>query len=123
WQDSRFLLFYFVQCLSYSAIAFLLALLIRRAGLAIGAFLIYMLGEQVFVGIFRNIYKETFVNYFPEEVTDQLIPQPYAKKLTQTADDVAQWEHHLPIYLSIALLYLIAYYIFTTWRFTKTDLR
>jgi ABC-2 type transport system permease protein len=123
WQDSRFVFFYFVQCLSYSTIAFLLALLIRRAGLSIGAFLIYMLGEQIIVGIFRNVYKETAVNYLPEEVTDQLIPQPYLKKLTQTAADAADWEHHLPIYLLIALLYLIIYYVVTTWRFTKSDLR
>ena len=123
WQDSRFLFFYFVECLSYSAIAFLMALLIRRAGLAIGAFFIYLLAEQVFVLIFLHGYHETFENYLPEEVTDQLIPQPYLKKLTQSAADAAQWEHQLPIYLIVALLYLIIYYVVTTWRFTKSDLR
>src|ERR1700743_3287718 len=54
WQDARFIFFYFVQVLSYSTIAFLMALLIRRSGLAIGAFLIYMLAENIVVGLGRH---------------------------------------------------------------------
>jgi hypothetical protein len=102
-------------------IAFLLAMLIKRAGLAIGAFLMYMLLEQVAVGIFRGIYKINAVNYLPEEVTDRLIPQPYAKAIL-TQDDAARWAHHLPVYLLVAALYLIIYCLITGRRFLKSDL-
>lgn len=120
-KESRFVLFYFVQMFSYSMIAFLLAMLIRRAGLAIGAFFMYMLGEQVIVGIFRNIYKATAVDYLPEEVTDRLIPQPYLKVIL-SSQDATRWEHHLPVYLSVAALYLLLYSLFTGGRFLKSDL-
>ena len=120
-EESRFVLFYFVQMLSYSMIAFLLAALIRRAGLAIGAFLMYMLLENVLVGIFRNIYKINTVDYLPEEVTDRLIPQPYLKAIL-SSQDATRWQHQLPVYLLVATLYLLLYCLFTGRRFLKSDL-
>jgi ABC-2 type transport system permease protein len=120
WQDFRFVFFYFVEMISYSMIAFLLSVLIRRAGLAIGAFLIYMLLEQVAVGIGRAIYKIPAVDYFPEEVTDRLIPVPYAKAIF--AGQATTWEHHIPVYLLVALLYLVVYCLITGQRFLKSDL-
>lgn len=122
WEDSRFLFYYFVQALSYFTIAFLMALLIRRAGLSIAAFLIYMLAENIVVGVFRNLYKFNGVDYLPEEVTDRLIPLPYGRKMLQSAADVMRWEHHLPIYLGVAALYLIIYCVIASRRFTTSDL-
>jgi hypothetical protein len=122
WQDSQFLFFYFVQLLSYSTIAFLMALLIKRAGLSIAAFLIYMLAENIVVGIFRNLYKINGVDYLPEEVTDRLIPQPYLRKILQSPTEVTRWEHHLPVYLLVAVLYLIVYCVIAERRFTTSDL-
>ncbi len=120
WQESRFVGFYFVQMISYSMIAFLMAVLIKRAGLAIGAFLMYMLLENVVVGIFR-INKVDAVKYLPEEVTDQLIPQPYMKALLST-QDASQWEHHISGFLIVAAVYLILYCLITVQRFLKSDL-
>ncbi|HXB94292.1 MAG TPA: ABC transporter permease [Puia sp.] len=122
WDGSRFLFFYFVQMLSYSMIAFLMALLIRRAGLAIAAFLIYMLMEEIVVAVLRNLYKLNGVDYLPEEVTDRLIPQPYLRKVLQSPDEMTRWQHHLPIYLLVALLYLIIYCVIAGRRFTTSDL-
>jgi hypothetical protein len=120
WQDFRFVPFYFVEMISYSMIAFLLGMLIRRAGLAIGAFLIYMLLEQVAVGIGRGVYKIAGVDYLPEEVTDRLLPVPYAKAIFAQQEET--WEHHIPIYLLVALVYLVVYCLITSRRFLKTDL-
>lgn len=122
WEGSRFLFFYFVQMISYSMIAFLMAMLIKRAGLTIGAYLIYMLGENILVAILRNVYKFNGVDYMPEEVTDQLIPQPYLRKVLQKPEDALRWEHHIPIFLVIALVYLIAYVVITRRKFTTSDL-
>ena len=119
-QGSRMAFFYFVEILSYSMIALLLSILIRRSGLAIGIFFIYMLGEQIVVGIFRHNYHMNWENYLPEEVTDMLLPQPYAKALFQR--NASDWEHHIPIYLAVAALYLIIYCVFTSRRFVKVDL-
>lgn len=120
WDQSRFLFFYFVQMLSYSMIAFLLSMLIKRAGLSIGIFLIYWIAENVVVGILRNKYKIQGVNFLPEEVTDRLIPLPYAKALL--AKDTPQWEHLIPSLLVVALLYLILYCFITSRKFLRSDL-
>ncbi len=122
WQESRYIIFYFIQMLSYSMIAFLLSMLIRRAGLAIGAFLIYKIAEKIVVGILRNKYDVTGVDYLPEEVTNLLTPQPYGHKVLQSSADVTSWEHHLPVYLVVAVLYLVLYCVITGRRFTTSDL-
>ncbi|HWB90224.1 MAG TPA: ABC transporter permease, partial [Puia sp.] len=108
WQDCRFVFFYFVQMLSYSTIAFVMTILIKRAGLSIAAFLAYMLVENIIVGIGHNLYKFRGVDYLPEEVTDRLIPQPYFKMI-MPHDEKLYFEHHLPYYLAIAGVYLIVY--------------
>jgi len=120
WQGSRFAVFYFVEILSYSMIALLLSILIKRSGLTIGVFFIYMLVEQVAVGIMRNSYGIKGVNYLPEEVTDMLIPVPYAKAVFLR--NAASWEQHIPVYLSVAVLYLVVYCLVTGRRFLKSDL-
>jgi len=121
WQGSRFAAFYFVQMISYSMIAFMLALFIKRAGLAMGIFFIYMIVESIIVGYFGNHRKIEAVNYLPEEVTDRLIPQPYLKAIF-TQQRVSYWESHIPIYLAVAAVYLLLYYFGASRRFLRTDL-
>ena len=121
WDQFRNILYFFVEMLDYSLIAVLFATLIRRAGLAMGIFFLYMIAEQFVVSIGRNKYKATWVDYLPEEVSDRLIPQPFARKMFSPANN-AVWEKHVPLYLSIAALYIITYIFFISWRFRKTDL-
>jgi ABC-2 type transport system permease protein len=117
WPGSRFLFFYFVEVLSYSMIAFVIAVLIKRSGLAIGIFLIYMIVEQAVMGILTNIYHIQAAQYLPEETTDRLIPLPFIQ-----IGDPAQWEHRLPGYLIAAAIYLIIYCVVTSRYFLKSDL-
>ena len=119
WQDSRFVFFYFIEMLTYSLIAFLLSMLVKRAGLTIGLFFIYMIIEQIVVGIVRGKYDMSGANYLPEEVTDKLIPFPYAKALFAKQAD---WESHIPVYLGVAFLYMVIYCLVTSRHFTKSDL-
>jgi ABC-2 type transport system permease protein len=117
WSGSRFVFFYFVEVLSYSMIAFVLAVLIKRSGLAIGLFLIYMIVEQAVTGILTNIYHITPAQYLPEETTDRLIPLPFIQ-----IGDPAVWEHRIPSYLIVAAIYLIVYCVVTGRYFLKSDL-
>src|SRR6202046_5207893 len=48
--------------------------------------------EQVTVGIIRGKYNLSGANYLPEEVTDRLIPFPYAKGLI-TSQGGGNWEN------------------------------
>jgi hypothetical protein len=93
----------------------------QRAGLAMGIFFLYMIVEQFVVSLGRNKYKVVWVDYLPEEVSDRLIPQPFARKLI-SPENSAVWEKHVPLYLSLAVLYIIIYIFFISWRFRNTDL-
>jgi hypothetical protein len=117
WQGSRFLFFYFVQVISYSMIAFVISVLIKRSGLAIGLFLIYMVVEQVAMGVLTNLLHFTPAQYLPEETTDRLIPFPGLHLMSQT-----EWEHRIPGYLVVAAIYLVIYYVVTSRYFLKSDL-
>jgi hypothetical protein len=90
--------------------------------LAIGAFLIYMLAENIIVGIGRHRFKLDGVDYLPEEVTDRLIPQPYLHRVFESSADQVRWEQHIPVYLGVALVYLVIYYLISDRRITKSDL-
>jgi ABC-2 type transport system permease protein len=121
WDQLRFILFFFLEMLDYSLIAMLIAMLIRRAGLAMGIFFLYMIVEQFVVSLFRNKFKATWVDYLPEEVSDRLIPQPFAKKMMRP-DAYTFWENHVPAYIWITILYIAIYIFFISWSFRKTDL-
>lgn len=121
WNEYRYILYFFVEMLDYSLIAVFFAMLIRRAGLAMGIFFLYMIIEQFVVSIGRNKYKVTWVDYLPEEVSDRLIPQPFARRILSPGNNNV-WENHVPLYLSIAVLYIIFYIFFISWRFRKADL-
>ncbi len=121
-RNVRFTGFFFAEMLSYSMIAFLIAMLVKRAGLAMGIFFIYMIIEQFAVGILRNKYKIKSVDYLPQEVNDMLLPQPYLSKMIRNADKITAWENQIPVYLTIAGIYVIVYCIILNWRFTKSDI-
>jgi hypothetical protein len=122
YKDVRFSWYFFVEMISYSLLAFLISMLIKRAGLAMGVFFIYMIIEQFVVALLRNKYKITWVDYFPQEVTDMLIPQPYGKKLLNSTDKIRIWENHIPTYLMVAAVFILIYCLLTNWKFRKSDL-
>ncbi|MDP4147838.1 MAG: ABC transporter permease [Bacteroidota bacterium] len=121
WQGSHFVAAYFVQMLAYSLIAFMMAMFIRRAGLAMGVFFVYLIIENIVVAVCRNRYHAVWVDYLPEEVTDLLIPQPYAKAII-TQQGASRWESHVPVYLAVAAAYLLIFCIVSSRRFLKSDL-
>ena len=121
WHNIRYIFFYFVQMISYSLIAFVISILVKRAGLSMGVFFIYMILEQFAVVLIREKYKITKANYFPEEVTDRLIPFPFGKRIL-SGDNLKIWESHVPIYLTVAAIYILIYCMFVSWRFRKADL-
>ncbi|MEO6289286.1 MAG: ABC transporter permease [Ginsengibacter sp.] len=121
-QDVRFAGFFFVEMISYSLIAFLISMVIKRAGLAMGVFFIYMIIEQFVVALLRNKFKIGWVDFLPQEVTDMLIQQPYGKKLISGPDKLKIWESHIPTYLLVAAIYVLLYCFFTNWKFRKSDL-
>jgi len=121
WPEYRFILYFFIEMLDYMLIAALIAMFVRRAGLSMGIFFLYQFVEQFVVGISRNKYKKDWVDYLPEEVSDRLIPNSFTRRM-MSADNSNLWEKHVPLYLTIALLYITLYVFFIYRRFHKMDL-
>jgi len=121
WPEYRFVFYFFIEMLDYSLIAVLIAVLVRRAGLSMGIFFLYLFVEQFVVAVARNKYKQNWVDYLPEEVADRLIPNSFARRM-MSAENNNNWEKHVPLYLSLAVLYIIILLFFISWRFRKTDL-
>lgn len=113
--------YFFIEMLSYSMIAFVLAMFIKRAGLAMGAFFIYLIIEQFLVALLREKYKIQIVSYLPEEVTDMLILNPYAGRFF-SKERLALYQNHVPSYVAVSFIYLFIYVFLSSWRFRKKDL-
>jgi hypothetical protein len=121
WPEYRFILYFFIEMLDYILIAALIAMLVRRAGLSMGFFFLYMFVEQFVVGLSRNKYKKDWVDFLPEEVSDRLIPNSFARRMMSPAN-TSLWEKHVPLYLAVSLIYIFIYIFFIYRRFRKSDL-
>lgn len=113
--------YFFIEMLSYSMIAFVLSMFIKRAGLTMGAFFIYLIIEQFVVALLREKFKIQNVNYLPEEVTDMLILNPYVGRFF-SKERLATYQNHVPSYMIVSFIYLFLYSFLSSWRFRKKDL-
>jgi hypothetical protein len=119
----EFVGYFFIQSVSYSMVALLLSVLIKRSGLAIGIFFIYSVIIEQGLGAFLN-YKTmnltTFKglgDYLPLNTTDNLIPFPFFRKIVKFGT-----EPSLYVLLTLSAIYLGLYYYFTTRKFQNDDL-
>lgn len=83
----EFIVYYFIQAVSYTMAALVLSLIIKRSGLAIGVFFLYSLIIENMLGAFLN-YSSGKINissgpgdYLPLNSTDNLIPFPFSEIL------------------------------------------
>lgn len=118
-KGSQYLLYFFIQSLSYGSLALLIAVLVKRTGLALGIFLLYAYILENFIGSLLN-WKLTSKpgHYLPLNVTDDLIPFPFAKNLTKRLLEIPS----LTVLLIVSALYLGIYLFFATRKFLRSDL-
>ncbi|WP_298731825.1 ABC transporter permease [uncultured Chitinophaga sp.] len=115
-EDSRFLFYYFLQVEVSMGIALLIAVLVRRAGLAIVLYLAYiMLVDQLLVLIVKRKVGE-IGGLLPMQAADELIPFPIIDKFipdTNRYDD--------SVYLIMLLVYIALMIFLVFRRMLKTD--
>jgi ABC-2 type transport system permease protein len=76
WGEIKYVPLFFLQTFSQLSLAFLIALLVRKAIIALGIFLFYyFLLENFIVGYGRDHWGD-IGRYFPFEISDRLIPLP-----------------------------------------------
>lgn len=119
----EFIGYYFIQALSYSMVALLLSLFIKRSGLAIGIFFSYSAIIENIIGTFLNFSTRgmtTFKglgDYLPLNSTDNLIPFPFFRNVVRFGT-----EPSLYVLLTLSAIYLFLYYYFSVRKFQQDDL-
>jgi len=70
---------FFLMCLSYMSFAFMLAVLLRKSGLAVFTYVSYVLVIEFLLRLLarEQIYSGSWINYFPMNATEDLMPFPW----------------------------------------------
>lgn len=116
-ENSRYLLFYLLQITVSLSLALLLAMLVKRTGLAIIMFLGYvMFLEQLLVSIVKH-YFGNIGGLFPLQAGDELLPFPIVEKLVKISGP-----YDSGVYLAVLVAYiaLIMWLVFR--KMLRTDL-
>ncbi len=114
----EFVGYFFVQALSYSAVALLFGLLFKRSGIAIGVFFLYVVVLENMIAGLLNRYVNNIGRFLPIESTDNLIPFPFLRNIvnqfSETTDPL--------LLLGFAAVYLALYFFICMRKFETDDL-
>lgn len=120
-ENINFLFYAFVQSLAYLSLAFFLGVYMKRAGIAIAIYVMYVYVGEICIALLLDFQVKRHLGAFlPLECTDRLIPglSNFVRKLSESG-------HPPPsnsTYVIIALCY-IALFNFLSWRkIKKADL-
>lgn len=114
-------LFYlFVLSINYYGFSLLLAVLLKRSGIAIGIFFMYfMFLESLIKGLTNWATKTEFGNLMPLQSSDELIPFPViemVKKMASGDDGLST-----TVYLTVSIVWIVIYYLIGRFRLLRSD--
>lgn len=116
-ENSRYLFYYLLQVIVSLSLSLLLAMLVKRTGLAIILFLGYVTFlEQLIVSIVKH-YFGNIGGLFPIQAADELLPFPIVEKLVKISGP-----YDSTVYLAVLVAYitLIVWLVFR--KMLRTDL-
>lgn len=117
WEGLAYVGYFFVQSCVYILFAFTLAMLVRRAALAVGIFFIYGLIFDYLLAVWISRGTESVAGYYlmPLQVADELNPplQELKNVIGKTSQSIA---------LAISLAWIVFYCFFPIRKFEKEDL-
>jgi ABC-2 type transport system permease protein len=112
--------YFFIEALNYTAVALLFGTLIKRAGLAIGLFILYIMIIKNLLSWLANFHNNLHIgDFFPLSITDKLITFPIVKDLSAMfqVSGPAPW-----VLLAGSIVYLFLYAGGMIWKFNNDDL-
>jgi ABC-2 type transport system permease protein len=110
--------YFFIQALSYSFAAVLIAVLVRRGGLAIGFYFLYVVVLENVLKLLMNRYLFETGRFLPLQASDELIPLPIFENIQRQIIDPPNYT----VLLTAAGIYLVLYLFLINRRFLKSDL-
>lgn len=115
---SVYLLYFLLQALTYTLGGLLLGTLLKRSGLSIALYLIYIGFIKNLLALLLDKYAGGIGSYIPVKSSDELIPLPFfkavAKSLITPPDTV--W------LLALTIIYIAGFYWLTLYRYKSQDL-
>jgi ABC-type transport system involved in multi-copper enzyme maturation permease subunit len=102
--------YFFLLVLNYLGAALLVALLIRRSGLAISLFLLYALIAEIFLKFTLNHYMEVnWWNFLPLQSSDELLPFPLIRMGMKMANKkIETYPDYM--YVIASIIWIAVYY-------------
>lgn len=117
-QNVRYVGMFFIQTLSYTSLALVIATLFRRSGIAIGVYFLYAEILDQLLSLVTSHYLDNAGRYFPLESNDNLIPFPLFKNATSKIVEPA----NVTYMLITAAIYLAIYFFVCKRKFETADL-
>ena len=117
-QNVGYIGMFFIQTLSYSSVALVIATLCRRSGISIGIYFLYAEILDQLLSSLTTHYLNGPGRYFPLESNDNLIPFPMFKSMMgQITTPV-----NPTLMLITAVIYLVIYFFICKRKFETADL-
>ncbi len=119
-KGTKYIGLFFLQQFSQLSIAFLIALLVRKAFIALGVFLFYYFPLEPMLIQLAKRYDLGFREYFPLEISDRLVPYPrwFIRDDNEWKAMLEQSNQHIPL----TILLLIITWACCFWINKKRDL-
>ena len=117
-QNIQYIGMFFIQTLSYTSLALVIATLFRRSGIAIGVYFLYAEILDQLLSLLANHYFGNTGDYFPLQSNDNLISLPVFKNVVGKIMPSVNVNYML----ITAAIYLVIYYAVCKRRFETADL-
>jgi len=120
---ARYLGYFFVQALSHMSVAMVVAMLLKRSGVAIGIYLLYVFIVENVVGmVLNNKVADGVGDFLPIRSAEELVPMPgrmgeLANEMTGGSAEIAGG-----YFLLAAAVWIAACLAFCKYRFERNDL-
>ncbi len=116
----QYLFYTWILCLNYYGFSLLVALLLKRTGIAIGMFFLYWLIVEAMANKIINYLTESSIgNYLPLQASDELLPFPLLDSVKQMANIKDTTSPML--YVAISLAWIVTYYIAGRQKLLRSD--
>jgi ABC-2 type transport system permease protein len=110
--------YFFIQALSYGLVSVIIAVLVRRGGLAIGIYFMYAVVLENVLSKVMNHWLNDTGRFLPLQSTDELIPLPVFERMQRQIIGPPNY----PVLFVVVALYLVAYLVFIQRKFLRSDL-
>lgn len=122
WQQAHYIGLFALQAFSQLSLAFLAGFLLRKSFIALAVFAFYfIIAEPVAVKVLKYKYHNEIGQFFPREISDQLLPRPAFFSKFDEAGYKASLDNIQP-HIYYTLLLLVITWLFCFWLNNRRDL-